>query len=205
MSRPEDARPGVPPELAELDGALEGVQFEPRASLGPEIAGRVRQGERSTGAVPPRRGPAVLWAAAAALVVCAAGLWTTRGVPKVTVDRCCYDLDGGGVADDGVVLLARRDAEVRRLRVYEDLDGSRDFSHGDLIRLDRGPTPAMHRALDGGLVTTDHCCLDFDGGGYADDGLLVIGVPPNRVVMAAIYERPRGFAGADPAAGWPLR
>jgi hypothetical protein len=89
--------------------------------------------------------------------------------------------------------------------VYEDLDGSRDFSAGDLIRLDRGPAPVMQKALDGGLITTDHCCLDFDGGGYADDGLLVIGVPPNRVVMPAIYARPRGFAGADPAAGWPLR
>jgi hypothetical protein len=205
VSRPDDAVPELAPELAELDRALEGIHFEPRSSLGPELAGRARRGERPKGAVPSRRGPALLWAAAAALVVGVAGLWTTRGAPKVTVDRCCYDLDGGGVADDGVVLLARRDAEVRRLRVYEDLDGSRDFSAGDLIRLDRGPAPVMQKALDGGLITTDHCCLDFDGGGYADDGLLVIGVPPNRVVMAAIYERPRGFAGADPAAGWPLR
>lgn len=206
MTRPDDSARDLPPDLADLDRALAGVHFEPRASLGPELAGRARRGERSKGAVPPRRGPAVLWAAAAALVVCAAGLWTTRGVAKVTVDRCCYDLDGGGVADDGVVLLARRDAGVRRLRVYEDLDGSGDFSSADLVRLDRGPAPAMHRALDGGLVTTDHCCVDFDGGGYADDGLLVIGVPPNRVVMAAIYERPRETGPqAEPAAGWLLR
>ena len=206
MTRRDRPAADVPPELAELDRALGGVRFEPRASLGPELAGRAHRGERSKGAVSPRRGPAVLWAAAAALAVCAAGLWTTRGVPRVTVDRCCYDLDGGGVADDGVVLLARRDAGVRRLRVYEDLDGSGDFTRGDLVRLDRGPAPAMHQALDGGLVTTDYCCLDFDGGGYEDDGLLVIGVPPNRVVMAAIYERPRRSAPeAEPAGGWPLR
>ena len=206
MSRPDDSAPDLPPDLAELDRALAGVRFEPRASLGPELAGRARRGERSKGAVPARRGPAVLRAAAAALVVGAAGLWATHDAPKVTVDRCCYDLDGGGTADDGVVLLARRDAEVRRLRVYEDLDGSGDFSPGDLVRLDRGPAPAMHQTLDGGLVTTDHCCLDFDGGGYEDDGLLVIGAPPNRVVMAAIYERPRETSPeAEPAAGWPLR
>ncbi|MBA3259286.1 MAG: hypothetical protein H0T68_07475, partial [Gemmatimonadales bacterium] len=38
------------------------------------------------------------------------------------------------------------------------------------------------------LVTIERCCLDFDGGGPDDDGLLVIGVPPDRIVMAAIYE-----------------
>ena len=58
------------------------------------------------------------------------------------------------------------------------------------MRLDRGASPAMHRAATGGLVTIEHCCVDFDGGGPADDGLVIIGVPPDRVVMAAIYERP---------------
>ncbi len=51
-----------------------------------------------------------------------------------------------------------------------------------------------------GLVTREHCCVDFDGGGPADDGVLVIGVPPDRVLMAAIYERER-----RPAAGAPAR
>jgi hypothetical protein len=53
-------------------------------------------------------------------------------------------------------------------------------------------------------VTIEHCCLDFDGGGPADDGLVVIGVPPDRVVMAAIYERPDGADEAS-ATGFPLR
>jgi hypothetical protein len=30
--------------------------------------------------------------------------------------------------------------------------------------------------------------VDLDGGEAEDDALLVIGVPPDRVVMAAIYE-----------------
>jgi hypothetical protein len=64
----------------------------------------------------------------------------------------------------------------------------------------------MHEASAAGLVTIEHCCLDFDGGGPADDGLVVLGVPPDRVVMAAIYERPAG-EGHRPAAsgGFPLR
>jgi hypothetical protein len=61
----------------------------------------------------------------------------------------------------------------------------------------------MHRSAAMGLVTIEHCCLDFDGGGPADDGLVVIGVPPDRVVMAAIYERRPGEE-AGPA-GFPLR
>jgi hypothetical protein len=39
------------------------------------------------------------------------------------------------------------------------------------------------------LVTLERCCPDFDGGGPSDDGSLVVGVPPDRVVMAAISER----------------
>jgi hypothetical protein len=184
--------------LEDLDRALRGVQFRPRASLGPELLGRVRRGERSKSAVPSRRRRPAL-AAIAAVAVLVLGVSLARGVPgSVVVDRCCYDLDGGGDADDGVLVVGERDAAVHQLRIYEDLDGSRSFSAGDVIRLDRGGTPAMQGAAASGLVTTDHCCLDFDGGGPADDGLLVIGVPPDRVVMAAIYER------AD-SGGFPLR
>lgn len=190
--------PGMPPELEEMDRALRGVSFRPRASLGPEVLGRLRRGERSKGAVPPRRRRAALAAVAAALMLVAGAALALRAPGSVVVDRCCYDLDGGGEADDGVVVFAERDAKVHQLRIYEDLDGSGSLTAGDLVRLDRGESPAMHGASAAGLVTFEHCCLDFDGGGPADDGLLVIGVPPDRVVMAAIYERPAG-ANAQPA------
>jgi hypothetical protein len=196
----------LPPDLEDLDLALRGVQFRPRASLGPEVAGRVRRGERPRGAFPSRsRGPAVAALAAALLLAAGVGL-VLRGPHAVVVDRCCYDLDGGGEADDGVVVLAERDARVHRLRIYEDLDRSRSFTDGDVVRLERGDSPALHGASASGLVTTEHCCLDFDGGGPADDGLVVIGVPPDRVIMAAIYERTAG-APSEPAgpAGYPLR
>jgi len=190
--------PGMPPELEEMDRALRSVGFRPRASLGPEVLGRLRRGERSKGAVPPRRRRAALAAVAAALMLVTGAALALRAPGSVVVDRCCYDLDGGGEADDGVVVFAERDAKVHQLRIYEDLDGSGSFTAGDLVRLDRGGSPAMHGASAAGLVTFEHCCLDFDGGGPADDGLLVIGVPPDRVVMAAIYERPAG-ANAQPA------
>jgi hypothetical protein len=131
--------------------------------------------------------------------------WLT-GSHAVTVDRCCYDLDGGRHPDDGVLILAERDAGVHRLRVYEDRDGSRSYTPGDLVRLDRGAEPAVYGLAGKGIVTTEHCCVDFDGGGPDDDGLLVIGVAPDRVLMAAIYE-----TGAGPTsrthrpAAWPLR
>ncbi len=190
--------PGMSPELEDMDRALRGIRFRPRASLGPEVLGRLRRGERSKGAVPPRRRRPTLATLAATLVLATGAALVLRGPGSVTVDRCCYDLDGGGDADDGVVVIGERDAKVHQLRIYEDIDGSGTFTAGDLVRLDRGGGPAIHEASASGLVTIEHCCLDFDGGGPADDGLLVLGVPPDRVVMEAIYERPTG-AEAQPA------
>ena len=186
---------GVPEDLRDLDRKLRAVRFEPPASFGAELAGRAARGEAPP---PPRRpGPRRALLATAALVT--AGAAVALGVPAisrwlpVTIDRCCYDLDGGGIADDGVRIVAKRDAEVRRLWVYEDRDGSRDLSPADVIRLRRGAEPSLADGGGAGLVALRRCCLDFDGGGPDDDGLLLIGVPPDRVLMAAIYER-RGRA-----------
>ncbi|HEX6104949.1 MAG TPA: hypothetical protein VFZ26_05155 [Gemmatimonadales bacterium] len=183
-----------PDDFRELERTLGAIRFEPRASLGPEIAGRV--GEQPPAGGDPGRRPrfrraalAAAAAIAAAAVVLAPGGPLRSGPERVTVDRCCYDLDGGGEADDGVLIEAERDDRVHRLRVYEDRDRSSDYSAGDLLRLDRGAELALQGHGLEGLVTIERCCLDFDGGGPSDDGLLVLGVPPDRVVMAAIYER----------------
>jgi hypothetical protein len=190
-------------ELWELDRRLRGIAFAPRASLGPEILGRLRRGEHAGAAAPTSRRRQLFAAVAAAMVAATGVALALRAPGSVRVDRCCYDLDGGGDADDGVVVLAEPDAKVHQLRIYEDLDRSRTLTEGDLIRLDRGERPVMHRAAIEGLMTVEHCCLDFDGGGPADDGLVVIGVPPDRVVMAAIYERRAGERAGT--AGFPLR
>jgi hypothetical protein len=123
----------------------------------------------------------------------------------VTIDRCCYDLDGGGAEDDGVRIVARRDAEVRRLWVYEDTDRSGGLTPADIVRLERGADPSLAEAAGGGLGTFQRCCLDFDGGGPDDDGLLVVGVPPDRVLMAAIYERSDRAARAGHRSHFKLR
>jgi hypothetical protein len=190
-------------EHDDLDRALRAIRFRPRESLEPELLGRVRRGEVPDAPRTPPRLSGGLWAAGAAAALALGGLRGDRSAAVVTVDRCCYDLDGGGVADDGVLLLAERDDRVRRLRVYEDRDGSGAYTGTDLIRLDRGASPAMLGAATAELVTIERCCLDFDGGGRDDDALLVMGVPPDRVVMAAIYERPAD--GRDPPLPLPLR
>ena len=146
-----------------------------------------------------------LWALAPALLLIAVTLYL-RPPASVVVDRCCFDLDGGGPRDDGILVVAERDARVHRLQVYEDLDGSHRLSPGDVVRLDRGGTLAMRSDTAEGLVTTRHCCVDLDGGGPDDDALLVIGVPPDRIVMAAIYEqRPDDRRRHSPAEAFQLR
>lgn len=195
----------MPEDLRDLHRKLESVRFRPRPSFEPELLGRVRRGDEPLPA-PPRNTRRLMAAAAAILIAGAAaglarldtGLWED----VVTVDRCCYDLDGGREADDGVLVLAERNDRVRRLRIYEDLDGSRTFTTGDVVRLDRGVRPAIRSAGGDEVVTIERCCLDFDGGGPDDDGLLVIGVPPDRILMAAIYET--GGKAPTPA-GWLLR
>ena len=199
---------GIPPDLEALDRSLAGIRFQPRAALGPEIEGRLRRGEapHEPGRWQLSRRARVAGGLAASILLLAGLAVYLRPTPSVVVDRCCYDLDGGGVEDDGVLVVAERDARVHRLQVYEDRDRSRHASAGDVIRLDRGDAPAIGTGVPNGLVTTRHCCIDLDGGGPSDDALLVIGVPPDRVIMAAIYEeRPESPSRQGSLHALPLR
>ena len=196
---------GLPDDLRELDQKLRSVHFRPRPSLEPELVRRLENGESPRQA---SRSGLGWYVAAAALIALIGGSVLAfpdliPGRAVVEVDRCCYDLDGGGVDDDGVLIRAQRNAAVHRLRVYEDRDGSRSHSPGDLVRLDRGQTPALQAGSIDGIITTRRCCVDFDGGGPDDDGLLLMGVPPDRVVMAAIYET--GIDGPGAGTQWLLR
>jgi hypothetical protein len=179
-------------ELARLEKLLGSVRFEPRASLGAELQGRWRRGERGPEhAVHNLR--RILGIGGAGLLV-GLGLFVCwvlalRPLGGTTVDRCCQDLDGGGLADDGLVVTAARGEEVKRLAIYEDRDGSRSFSAGDTLRFMRNGAPSVSAPVAAGARTIEFCCLDYDGGGPSDDALLVVGQPPDRITMAAIYER----------------
>src|SRR5262245_15253827 len=117
-------KPDIPEHLRELDAALSRIRFYPRASLGPEVIGRLRRGERLKGVGSPRNSRSTLWAIAAALVlIVAGGFWVDRSSREVTVDHCCFDFDGGGRADDGVLVVASHGEQVHRIAVYEDRDG----------------------------------------------------------------------------------
>jgi hypothetical protein len=196
----------MPDELGELHRRLQAVHFRPRPSLEPELLNRLRLGDAPRGS-PSRWTRRNLVSAAVAVLAAATAMsfWFVSRGAVVTVDRCCYDLDGGGKADDGVLVLAERDSKVHRLRVYEDLDGSATFSPGDIVRLDRGEKPAIHGVQLEGIVTTRRCCVDLDGGGPQDDGLLVMGAPPDQVFMAAIYETGSNADGSLYQDGWLLR
>lgn len=182
-------------ELPRVEELLRSVRFEPRASLGPEIRGRWRRGERG-----PERSiddlrrifgisGTVLVAGASLFVIWLLAIRPMRGL---TVDRCCQDLDGGGTQDDGLVVTAAQGEQVQHLAIYEDRDGSRSYSTGDTLRFQRDGVPAVNAPVTAGERTIEFCCLDYDGGGPSDDALLVVGQPPDRITMAAIYERRPG-------------
>lgn len=217
---------GLPASIRGLDESLRRVQFEPRASLGPEVFGRCRRGEQSKGAAQLRwRRPALqLSSGIAALGALAAiglgahqrpipagalradgGSSSTAPAPRETrVDRCCFDLDGGGRADDGIAVIVDRaeQAAIRRIEVYEDRDKSKSLSDGDLIRFTRGPRLIVDSPLPANLRTRQFCCGDYDGDGTIDEGVLVVSRPPDRVVLIGLYTQ---SAGQARSASFPLR
>jgi hypothetical protein len=178
-------------DLDRLDALLRAVRFEPRASLGAEVRGRWRRGEEVAPAGREGRRVAGLVVAALllGLALGAGWWWTARSLHGLTIDRCCQDLDGGGAADDGLLVVSSGGTAVERLSIYEDRDGSRSYTPGDSLRFVRAGAPALAAPLDSGARTVEFCCLDYDGGGPSDDALLVVGQPPDIISLAAIYER----------------
>jgi predicted anti-sigma-YlaC factor YlaD len=92
---------------------------------------------------PPRRGHWPLrgaWAAGALVL----GVVLGTALPRAFVGRapsggpvkdvCCWDLDGGPRADDGVVTVSTEGEAVACVILYDDVDGSRSFSRGDVVR-----------------------------------------------------------------------
>ncbi|MBK5187288.1 MAG: hypothetical protein JJD97_03530, partial [Gemmatimonadaceae bacterium] len=62
-------------------------------------------------------------------------------------DACCSDHDGGDRADDGLLTLSTVGEKVTVVIVYEDVDRSGTFTHGDIVRYVStipNPAPAAH-------------------------------------------------------------
>lgn len=184
----------MPADLDALDRQLRAVQFEPRASLGSELEGRARRGERAQGAVSPLRSFAVRSALALVGLAAAAALVVGVTPPPHRVDVCCEDLVGNKLATDGMVLTLDPRGRVTSLLLYEDLDGSRSRTPADRVYFSRGGDLALAvPAHEDGHDTFVRCCEDLDGEGPADDGLMVMGHLPQRVHFAALirYEGKR--------------
>jgi len=49
-------------------------------------------------------------------------------------DACCSDHDGGDRDDDGLLTLSSVGEHVTVVIVYEDVDHSGTFTHGDIVR-----------------------------------------------------------------------
>jgi len=170
--KPHDRKDGD--AINQLDRLLHQVRFEPRPSFEPELLCRLRRGELPDPGPPgwAQRGlgPLPLILTGLAIVAGLVFLWNGR---SVVVDRCCFDLDGGGRPDDGVRVLAQRDGRVYQLSIYEDLDRSGTRSEGDVVRLERRNKP-VGEEIPAGLTTIRQCCHDLDGGGPPDDWIVVV-------------------------------
>jgi hypothetical protein len=179
-----------PPELRSLDNLLRTIRFEPRASLGPEIVGRVRRGETATQTKrAPRLIRTLILSGLAVLVASLSGrAWrASRRPPFPVVDNRCFDLDGGGKNDDGILVGMAGPGKVGRLAIYEDRLGSGPFRPGDIVRFSSDRAVTVHEPATA-LRVLRRCCFDLDAGGVADDGILTITKPPGQVTWAAIYE-----------------
>ncbi len=87
-------------------------------------------------------GSRLAWAVAALFAVATLTLAAdrVRGTSRVLEggaghrDICCWDLDGGGRSDDGVMTRSSAGELLDCVVLYDDLDRSRSFTSGDAVR-----------------------------------------------------------------------
>jgi hypothetical protein len=132
-----------------------------------------------------------------------------RGLPEAALqDLCCWDLDGGGPADDGVLAVVLPREQVVALTIYEDGNGSGGLSDRDPIRYASSPAGSSRWAAGGWadaagdaapLAVRDFCCADHDLGGPADDGVLTISAADviRRVLLYEDLDGSRSFSPGD--------
>ena len=121
--------------------ALGQIQFRPRASLEGEVAATLGPGRSSNAQSDSRHEQADL---SLGLMLCCWGpILVSRcnrssGWPRFELWIAAVKTSTAVVdRDDGMLVMSRRGSDVQRLAIYEDLDGSRSYSAGDVLRFDR--------------------------------------------------------------------
>lgn len=188
----------VPPRLRSLDADLRSVRFRPRDDLEDEVLGRVARARRERRTAPLGGWLRDAGAAAAVLaMVGLLGLLERAGAGRATVGSAgetsataAPHISGGWAMQwgpDARVLALGPPAERRSA-------GDRELRCGRVesrIRC-RGVAPeAIPSPADpggSGAVLRDFCCLDYDGGGPADDGVRVVAGRDETVLDFWIYE-----------------
>ena len=122
--------------LGMLDGTVDTVSAWHRIEARhPEL----RRPERATLASGSSR---LAWVVAAVFALATLTLAADRlrvGSPVMVGDTgrqdiCCWDLDGGGRSDDGVMTRSSAGELLDCVVLYDDLDRSRSFTPGDAVR-----------------------------------------------------------------------
>jgi hypothetical protein len=110
-----------------------------------------------------RRFTVAAWALAVVMALSLAAVAHFRsrsGAPEPLARRdiCCWDLDGGGPGDDGVMTVSRPGEQLACVVLYDDVDRSRSLTRGDVIRyVSREsacglPSLALPQAADGRVL-----------------------------------------------------
>jgi len=76
-----------------------------------------------------------------------------NGTGQVLRDTCCADHDGEGPDDDGIFALAVPSRHLTVLVTYDDADGSRTLTAGDLVRSATRAQESQVAALAGNTTT----------------------------------------------------
>jgi hypothetical protein len=136
------------------------------------LASRRSAEQRGERKLPGPASTRLAWTMAAVFAVVALTLAVDRvrdasRVPPVADGRqdiCCWDLDGGGRSDDGVMTLSSAGELLDCVVLYDDRDRSRSFTQGDAVRyISRPESCAPLAGIDEDRIRLANLAMDMGG------------------------------------------